>query len=77
MALIFILNRSFVPYRKWRPRDFAKLTYKPPKFEGKLRKILTTVKWTGDEFENKQGISTRSSANLQKSYEKPASQRRG
>ena len=55
-ALIFILNKNFVPYRKWRLRELEKLKYTPTDFSQMLRKILTTTKWTRKEFEAKQGI---------------------
>jgi len=55
-ALIFILNKSFVPYRKWRLREMEKLKYKPIDCTQMLRKILTTTKWTKQEFEAKQEI---------------------
>jgi hypothetical protein len=55
-ALIFILNKSFVPYRKWRPRAMEKLKYKPIGYTQMLRKILTTTEWTKQEFEAKQEI---------------------
>ena len=53
-ALIFILNKSFVPYKKWRFREMEKLKYKPTGYTRMLRKILTTTKWTKQEFEAKQ-----------------------
>ncbi len=56
MALVFILNRSFLPYRKWRLNEFRKLAYRPMKFEDRLRRILTTNEWTKEEFEAKQLI---------------------
>jgi predicted nucleotidyltransferase len=55
-ALIFILNKSFVPYRKWRLREMEKLKYRPTGYTQTLRKILTTTKWTKQEFEAKQEI---------------------
>jgi predicted nucleotidyltransferase len=55
-SLIFILNKSFVPYRKWRLRELAKLKYKPDDYIGMLRSVLTTEKWTEQEFEAKQRI---------------------
>lgn len=55
-TLIFILNHSFVPYRKWRLKEFQKLSYKPEDYEEKQCKILTVTNWTGKEFETKQGI---------------------
>lgn len=55
-ALIFILNRSFVPYRKWRLREMNRLKYKPTGYTQILHKILTTTKWTKQEFEAKQEI---------------------
>lgn len=55
-ALIFILNEHFVPYRKWRLKEFDKLTYKPKNYKENFRKILTTTGWTGKEFEIKQSI---------------------
>jgi predicted nucleotidyltransferase len=56
LALVFILNHSFVPYRKWRLREMQKLPYKPEKYEEKLHKILTAKNWTKKEFETKQEI---------------------
>jgi hypothetical protein len=55
-SLIFILNKNFVPYRKWRLRELEKLKYKPEDYAEVLRKILTTEKWAKQEFEAKQGI---------------------
>jgi hypothetical protein len=55
-ALIFILNRNFVPYRKWRLRELEKLKYSPTDYRHMLHKILTTTKWTKQEFEAKQEI---------------------
>jgi hypothetical protein len=55
-ALIFILNKSFVPYRKWRLREMEKLKYKPIGYVQMFRRILTTTKWTEQEFEAKQEI---------------------
>jgi hypothetical protein len=55
-ALIFILNHSFVPYRKWRLRELGKLTYKPENYEESMLKILTVRGWTEKEFEDKQRI---------------------
>ena len=55
-ALVFVLNRSFVPYRKWRPIELDKLQYTPRDFREKLRTILTTKSWHRQEFKAKQGI---------------------
>jgi hypothetical protein len=55
-ALIFILNQSFVPYRKWRLKELQKLACRPEDFEAKLQRILTNVKWIKEEFEAKQSI---------------------
>jgi hypothetical protein len=55
-ALIFILNKSFVPYRKWRLREMEKLKYKPIGYTQMLRNILTTTEWTEQKFEAKQEI---------------------
>jgi hypothetical protein len=55
-ALIFILNRSFVPYRKWRLKELQNLPYKPRDYEEKLHKILTTTNWREKEFLIKQNI---------------------
>jgi hypothetical protein len=55
-SLIFILNKNFVPYRKWRLRELETLTYKPEDYAQALRRILTTEKWTKQEFEAKQSI---------------------
>jgi hypothetical protein len=55
-ALVFILNRSFVPYRKWRLKELQNLPYKPEDYEEKLQKILTTTNWTEEEFKTKQNI---------------------
>ena len=55
-ALIFILNKCFVPYRKWRLRELEKLEYKPRAYAEILRRILTTEEWTKQEFEAKQSI---------------------
>jgi hypothetical protein len=53
-SLIFILNNSFVPYRKWRLKELNKLAYKPENYEEILRQILTIRRWTLKEFETKQ-----------------------
>jgi predicted RNase H-like nuclease (RuvC/YqgF family) len=50
------LNKSFVPYRKWRLKELEKLKYKPDDYVEMLRRILTTEKWTKQEFEAKQRI---------------------
>ncbi len=55
-SLIFILNKSFVPYRKWRLRELEKLGYKPKGYAEIPRRILTTEKWTKQEFEAKQSV---------------------
>jgi predicted nucleotidyltransferase len=55
-ALIFILNKSFVPYKKWRLPEMEKLKYRPIGYTQMFRKILTTTKWTKQEFEAKQEI---------------------
>jgi predicted nucleotidyltransferase len=55
-ALIFILNKSFVPYRKWRLREMEKLNYKPTGYIQMLRNILKTAEWTNKQFEAKQEI---------------------
>jgi hypothetical protein len=65
-ALIFILNKNFVPYRKWRLRELEKLRYKPEDYMGVLRRILTTQKWTRQEFEAKQSIINNLVSELQK-----------
>lgn len=55
-ALVFLLNHSFVPYRKWRLKEFDKLAYKPHGFREKLHAILTTADWSKQEFETKQAL---------------------
>ena len=55
-ALIFILNHSFVPYRKWRLRELGKLAFKPENYEESMLKILTVRGWIEKEFEDKQRI---------------------
>ena len=65
-ALIFILNRNFVPYRKWRLRELEKLKYRPTDYRHMLRKILTTTKWTKQEFEAKQDIINNLVSELEK-----------
>lgn len=65
-ALIFILNKNFVPYRKWRLRELEKLKYKPRDYTQMLRKILTTEKWTRQEFEAKQSIINELVSELEK-----------
>jgi len=55
-ALIFALNHSFVPYRKWRLRELDKLAYKPENYEENMRKLLTVGSWTKKKFEDKQRI---------------------
>ena len=65
-SLIFILNKSFVPYRKWRLRELGKLRYKPEDYIEVLRRILTTVRWTKQEFETKQNIINNLVSELEK-----------
>jgi len=65
-SLIFILNKSFVPYRKWRLRELEKLRYKPEDYAEVLRRILTTVRWTKQEFEAKQSIINNLVSELEK-----------
>ena len=65
-ALIFILNKSFVPYRKWRLQELEKLEYKPEDYTEILRRILMTEKWTKQEFESKQGIINNLVSKLEK-----------
>jgi hypothetical protein len=65
-ALIFILNHSFVPYRKWRLREFDKLAYKPENYEKNMLKILTARTWTKKEFEDKQRIANELAIILEK-----------
>ena len=55
-ALIFILNKSFVSYRKWRLKEMKKLQYKPEDFESILRRVLTVKNWSKEEFKKKQEI---------------------
>jgi len=69
-ALIFILNRSFVPYRKWRLKEFEKLTDKPEDYKQTLRKILTVKDWSRKEFEVKQNLINKLAAALQKKLSK-------
>lgn len=64
-ALIFILNHSFVPYRKWRLRELRKLAYKPENYEENMLKILTARSWTKKEFEDKQHIVNELAVNLE------------
>jgi hypothetical protein len=65
-ALIFILNHSFVPYRKWRFKEMQNLPYKPENYEEKLHKILTTTNWTKKEFGIKQNIIIELTSDLKK-----------
>jgi predicted nucleotidyltransferase len=65
-ALIFILNNTFVPYRKWRLKELNKLSYKPKNYEENLRKILTVKTWATKELETKQYIVNRLVRNLEK-----------
>jgi hypothetical protein len=65
-SLIFILNKNFVPYRKWRLRELEKLRYKPEDYAEVLRRILTTEKWTKQEFEAKQSIINNLVSELEK-----------
>lgn len=55
-ALIFILNERFVPYRKWRFKEFEKLTYQPEDYKENFEQVLATAEWAKKEFEIKQGI---------------------
>lgn len=55
-ALIFILNGSFVPYRKWRLKELERLAYKPQDYEECVRKVLTVKDWSKAEFEAKQDL---------------------
>jgi predicted nucleotidyltransferase len=65
-SLIFILNKSFVPYRKWRLQELEKLRYKPKDYAEVLSRILTTVRWTKQEFEAKQSIINNLVSELEK-----------
>jgi len=65
-TLIFILNHSFVPYRKWRLRELDKLAYKPENYEKNMLKILTVKNWTKKEFEDKQRIANELAIILEK-----------
>jgi predicted nucleotidyltransferase len=65
-SLIFILNNSFVPYRKWRLKELNKLSYKPKNYEENLRKVLTVKSWTTKELETKQHIINELVSNLEK-----------
>lgn len=66
-SLIFILNKDFVPYRKWRLQELEKLEYKPENYKEVLRRILTTTeKWTKQEFEAKQGTINNLVSKLEK-----------
>lgn len=64
--LIFILNNSFVPYRKWRLKELSKLTFKPKDYEENLRKVLTVRNWTVEELEAKQNIINQLVTSLEK-----------
>lgn len=65
-ALIFIINRSFVPYRKWRLKELKKLAYIPHNYENIVIKILTAKNWTKTEFEEKQNILLNLATQLKK-----------
>jgi hypothetical protein len=65
-ALIFILNQSFVPYRKWRLKEFDKLAYKPENYKENMHKILTVRSWAKKEFEDKQRIANELATVLEK-----------
>lgn len=64
-SLVFILNKSFVPYRKWRLKELSKLAYKPRNYEENLRKILTVQKWSRKKLESKQDIVNELTKNLE------------
>lgn len=65
-ALVFILNNSFVPYRKWRLKELRKLAYQPRNYEDSIRKILTVKNWTKQELDAKQGIINELIVDLEK-----------
>lgn len=69
-ALIFILNDSFVPYRKWRLKEFERLDDKPKDYTEVLRKILTVKDWSKEEFEAKQNLIDKLATALQKKLSK-------
>ena len=69
-ALIFILNGSFVPYRKWRLKEFERLDDKPKDYKEALRKILTVKDWSKEEFEAKQNLINKLATALQKKLSK-------
>lgn len=69
-ALIFILNGSFVPYRKWRLKEFERLVDKPEDYKETLRRILTVKNWSKEEFEVKQKLITKLATVLQKKLSK-------
>jgi hypothetical protein len=65
-SLIFILNNSFVPYRKWRLKELNRLSYKPKNYEENLRRVLTIKSWTAKESETKQHIINELVSSLEK-----------
>ena len=69
-ALIFILNGSFVPYRKWRLKEFVRLADKPKDYKATVRKILTVKDWSKEEFKVKQNLINKLATALQKKLSK-------
>ena len=69
-CLIFVLNGSFIPYRKWRLKEFEGLAYKPKDYKETLRKVLTVTDWSKQEFERKQRLITALAGVLQKRLSK-------
>lgn len=65
-ALIFIINRSFVPYRKWRLKELRKLAYVPHNYKNIIKKVLAVKNWTKTGFEEKQTLMLNLAASLKK-----------
>jgi hypothetical protein len=57
VAIVYLINKSFIPYRKWRIHQLEKLAWKPPHIEEEIAKILFNEKLPiSDLLHEKQGI---------------------
>lgn len=55
-ALLFIVNNSFVPYRKWRLHELTKLVNKPSKYEERIKQLIRTDNFSRGTFNLKHKI---------------------
>ncbi|MEM3695952.1 MAG: DUF4037 domain-containing protein [Candidatus Bathyarchaeia archaeon] len=55
-ALLFIINRCFVPYRKWRMRQLQKIAKKPANYEYRIKQLIQTKNFSKQSFDLKHKI---------------------